>query len=34
MGKSMIDRVRDGSEVLVEIAPTYFSTWDYTKMKF
>jgi nitroimidazol reductase NimA-like FMN-containing flavoprotein (pyridoxamine 5'-phosphate oxidase superfamily) len=34
MGKSMIDRVRDGSEVLVEITPTYFSTWDYTKMKF
>jgi nitroimidazol reductase NimA-like FMN-containing flavoprotein (pyridoxamine 5'-phosphate oxidase superfamily) len=34
MAKSMVDRVREGSEVLVEITPHYFSTWDYTKSKF
>jgi nitroimidazol reductase NimA-like FMN-containing flavoprotein (pyridoxamine 5'-phosphate oxidase superfamily) len=34
MAKSMIDEVRKGSEVLVEITPHYFSTWDYTKSKF
>jgi nitroimidazol reductase NimA-like FMN-containing flavoprotein (pyridoxamine 5'-phosphate oxidase superfamily) len=34
MAKSMIDEVREGSEVLVEITPHYFSTWDYTKSKF
>jgi len=33
MAKSMVDEVRKGSEVLVEIAPDYFSTWDYTKSK-
>jgi nitroimidazol reductase NimA-like FMN-containing flavoprotein (pyridoxamine 5'-phosphate oxidase superfamily) len=32
--KSMVDGVRKGSEVLVEITPHYFSTWDYTKSKF
>jgi len=32
--KSMLDGVRKGSEVLVEITPHYFSTWDYTKSKF
>ena len=34
MAKNMIDEVRKGSEVLVEITPHYFSTWDYTKSKF
>jgi len=34
MAKSMVDQVRKGSEVLVEITPHYFSTWDYTKSKF
>jgi nitroimidazol reductase NimA-like FMN-containing flavoprotein (pyridoxamine 5'-phosphate oxidase superfamily) len=33
MAKNMVDEVRRGSEVLVEIAPHYFSTWDYTKSK-
>jgi nitroimidazol reductase NimA-like FMN-containing flavoprotein (pyridoxamine 5'-phosphate oxidase superfamily) len=32
--KSMMDGVRKGSEVLVEITPHYFSTWDYAKSKF
>jgi len=32
--KSMVDGVRKGSEVLVEITPHHFSTWDYTKSKF
>jgi len=34
MAKRMIDEVRKGSEVLVEITPQFFSTWDYTKSKF
>jgi len=34
MAKNMINEVRKGSEVLVEITPHYFSTWDYTKSKF
>ncbi|TMI13062.1 pyridoxamine 5'-phosphate oxidase family protein [Candidatus Bathyarchaeota archaeon] len=33
MAKSMVSEVEKGSEVLVEIAPHYFSTWDYTKSK-
>ncbi len=34
MAKNMLDQVRQGSEVLVEIIPHYFSTWDYAKSKF
>ena len=34
MAKRMIDGVRNGSTVLVEITPLYFSTWDYSKMKY
>lgn len=34
MAKRMMDEVKKGSEVLVEITPHYFSTWDYTKSKF
>ena len=34
MAKNMVDQVRKGSEVLVEITPHYFSTWDYAKSKF
>jgi len=34
MAKNMVEEVRKGSEVLVEITPQYFSTWDYTKSKF
>lgn len=33
MAKGMVDAVRKGSDVLVEITPLYFSTWDYSKMK-
>ena len=33
MAKRMVDGVRKGSTVLVEITPLYFSAWDYTKMK-
>ena len=33
MAKGMIDAVRKGSEVLVEITPLYFSTWDYSKTR-
>ena len=31
--KNMLDEVKKGSEVLVEITPQYFSTWDYSKSK-
>jgi nitroimidazol reductase NimA-like FMN-containing flavoprotein (pyridoxamine 5'-phosphate oxidase superfamily) len=34
MAKRMVDGVRNGSTVLVEITPLYFSAWDYTKMKY
>ena len=33
MAKRIMDGVRKGSEVIVEITPFYFSTWDYSKMK-
>ncbi|TMI18701.1 hypothetical protein E6H32_04555 [Candidatus Bathyarchaeota archaeon] len=33
MAKNILDEVKKGSEVLVEITP-HFSTWDYTKSKF
>ena len=33
MAKGMVDAVRKGSDVLVEITPLYFSTWDYSKMR-
>jgi nitroimidazol reductase NimA-like FMN-containing flavoprotein (pyridoxamine 5'-phosphate oxidase superfamily) len=33
MAQGMMDEVKKGSEVLVEITPHYFSTWDYTKSK-
>src|SRR6266699_1978573 len=33
MAKRIMDGVRKGSEVIVEITPLYFSTWDYSKMK-
>ena len=34
MAKRIMDGVRKGSEVIVEITPFYFSTWDYSKMKY
>jgi pyridoxamine 5'-phosphate oxidase-like protein len=34
IAKNIVDQVRKGSEVLVEITPHYFSTWDYSKSKF
>jgi hypothetical protein len=33
MAKRIIDGIRNGTEVLVEIPPLYFSTWDYSKMR-
>jgi nitroimidazol reductase NimA-like FMN-containing flavoprotein (pyridoxamine 5'-phosphate oxidase superfamily) len=33
MAKRIMDGVMKGSEVIVEITPLYFSTWDYSKMK-
>src|SRR5712691_4948701 len=32
--KNIVDEVKKGSEVLVEITPHFFSTWDYTKSEF
>ena len=34
MAKNIVDEVKKGSEVLVEITPHFFSTWDYTKSEF
>ena len=34
MAKRIMDGVRKGSEVIVEITPLYFSTWDYSKMRY
>jgi len=34
IAKNMVDEVRKDSELLVEITPHYFSTWDYAKSKF
>ncbi len=34
MAMDRVDAVRKGSDVLVEITPLYFSTWDYSKMKY
>ena len=34
IAKNIVDEVKRGSEVLVEITPQFFSTWDYTKSKF
>jgi nitroimidazol reductase NimA-like FMN-containing flavoprotein (pyridoxamine 5'-phosphate oxidase superfamily) len=34
MAKRIMDGIRNGTEVLVEITPLYFSTWDYSKMKY
>jgi nitroimidazol reductase NimA-like FMN-containing flavoprotein (pyridoxamine 5'-phosphate oxidase superfamily) len=31
--KRIMDGIRNGTEVLVEITPLYFSTWDYSKMR-
>ena len=33
MAKRMVDGARNGSTILVEITPLYFSTWDYSKMR-
>jgi hypothetical protein len=33
VAKGMLDEVKKGAEVLVEITPRYFSAWDYTKSK-
>jgi nitroimidazol reductase NimA-like FMN-containing flavoprotein (pyridoxamine 5'-phosphate oxidase superfamily) len=33
MAKRIIDGIQKGTEVLVEITPLYFSTWDYSKMR-
>lgn len=32
-GKGLMDSVRNGSEVVVEITPQYYSVWDYSKMR-
>ncbi len=31
--KNIVDEVKKGSEVLVEITPQFFSTWDHAKSK-
>ena len=31
-GKGMMESVRNGKEVVVEIVPKYYSVWDYSKV--
>ena len=33
MAKRMVDGVRKGSDILIEITPLYFSAWDYSKFR-
>lgn len=32
-GKGILDSVRNGSEAVVEITPSYYSVWDYSKTR-
>jgi hypothetical protein len=32
MAKTLMDLVRKGDEISIEITPDYFSTWDYSKI--
>jgi hypothetical protein len=32
MARTLIEQVRKGDEVGIEIIPEYFSTWDYSKI--
>ncbi len=32
MAKTLMDLVRKGDEISIEITPEYFSTWDYSKI--
>ena len=32
LGKRMVDAARSGSEIVIEIIPSYYSVWDYGKM--
>jgi hypothetical protein len=33
MAKTLMEQVRKGDEVSIEIIPEYFSTWDYSKIR-
>lgn len=33
MARTLIEQVRKGDEVGIEIIPEYFSTWDYSKIR-
>jgi len=31
MAKTLLQNVRDGNSVMLEIKPLYYSTWDYSR---
>jgi len=31
MAKTLLQNVRDGNSVMLEIKPVYYSTWDYSR---
>jgi hypothetical protein len=33
MARSLIEGVKKGDSVILEITPSYFSTWDYSKRR-
>jgi len=33
VAKFLMDAVKSGNSVILEITPSYYSTWDYSKMK-
>ena len=33
MARTLIKQVRKGDQVIIEILPEYFSTWDYSKIR-
>lgn len=32
MAKTLLDNVKNGNSVLIELTPRFFSTWDFSKM--
>jgi hypothetical protein len=33
MATSLIGSIKDGDSVILEITPSYYSTWDYSEKK-
>ena len=33
MAKALMSSVKNGDSVILEVSPSYYSTWDYSKMQ-